>query len=80
MRTLIVQTFELFLDDDRYSVPTLKLVSADDTRDAVVIASRLLDESEHHRGVEICCEGRRLAGLGSLAARRVVAEPSTGSR
>ena len=69
MSAALVPTFELYLDDDRYAVPTFKLVVADDVRMALDAARRMLDECPHHRGVEICLDGVRLEGLGSLATR-----------
>jgi hypothetical protein len=74
MRAALLHTFEFYLDDDRYAVPTLKLVAADDEHDALVVAWRLLDESDHHRGVEVCLDGERLAGLGTFSARQVPPE------
>ena len=62
-------TFELYLDDDRYAVPTLKLIEAGDEVEALSVARRLLHESPHHRGAELCRDGRRLAGLGTYATR-----------
>lgn len=59
--------FEIFIDDDRYSVPTLKLVSAADEAEAIRLAESLLVASDHHLGVELCRDGRRLMGLGSYA-------------
>ena len=67
--TLDRHSFELYLDDDRYAVPTLHLVSALDLAGAAAIARKLLEESIHHRGVEICRNGQRLDGLGSFATR-----------
>jgi hypothetical protein len=74
MRAALLPLFELYLDDDRYAVPTLKLVPADDQAGALQAAWRLMDESAHHRGVEVCLDGERLAGLGSFAARQVPPE------
>jgi hypothetical protein len=74
MRAMLLHTFEFYLDDDRYAVPTLKLVAADGENDALVVAWRLLDESVHHRGVEVCLDGERLTGLGSFATRRLPEE------
>jgi hypothetical protein len=68
------QIYELFVDDDRYSVPTLKLVSADNEAAAIVAAQKVLAESPHHVGVEVSLHGQRLAGLGSFATRRVPPE------
>jgi len=63
-------TFEIYLDDARYVVPTLKLVAAPDTDSALRIAELLIDESQHHLGAEVCQGGQRLAGLGSFADGR----------
>ncbi|MFL5298472.1 MAG: hypothetical protein ACJ798_19005 [Phenylobacterium sp.] len=62
-------TFEIFVDDRRYTVPTLHLVSADDEVGARDIAERLLSESSHHVGAEVWWEGKLLLGLGSFAVR-----------
>lgn len=69
MRAHALQTFEFYLDDDRYAVPTLKFIVADDVTEAEAVAQRLLDESPHHLGIEICVAGERLRGLGSFAIR-----------
>jgi hypothetical protein len=66
------QTYELYLDDDRYAVPTLHLIPARDEARAVEIASRLLAESPHHRGAELCQGGERIAVLG--ATRQAASE------
>lgn len=63
-------TFEIYLDDVRYLVPTLKLIAAPDEDSAIKIAQLLLEESAHHRGVEVCQGGQRVAGLGTYADRR----------
>lgn len=58
-------TFELYVDDDRYSVPTLHLITAWDSEDAVAVAEARLADSPHHRGVELWQSGRRLLALGA---------------
>ena len=63
-------TFEIYLDDARYAVPTLKLIAAPDSDAALRIAELLIDESQHHLGAEVCQGGRRIAGLGSFADSR----------
>jgi hypothetical protein len=68
------QTYELYLDDDRYAVPTLHLIPARDQAGALEIAARLMGESRHHRGAELCLGGERLEGLGTFATRRLPAE------
>ena len=63
-------TFEIYLDDTRYVVPTLKLIAAPDSDAALRIAELLIDESQHHLGAEVCQGGHRIAGLGSFADGR----------
>jgi len=70
------ETFEIFVDDDRYAVPTLHLIPAEDEAIALRVARRLLEESPHHLGVEVCFDGRRLTGIGSFATRRAAIAPS----
>ena len=71
MNAAVQNTFELYVDDDRYAVPTLHLISALDEKAAVEVAWKVLSESLHHRGAELCQGDQRLAGLGSFATRRV---------
>jgi len=63
-------TFELFLHDDRYSVPTLHLVSCANLAGARAAAEALLESGAHHRGVEVCQAGEHLLSLGVCAERR----------
>lgn len=74
MQAAILQTFAFYLDDDRYAVPTLVFAPAEDEVAAMAVAQRFLNDSAHHRGVEVCFEGERVDGLGSLANRRVPAD------
>ncbi|HZZ87886.1 MAG TPA: hypothetical protein VFE13_06070 [Caulobacteraceae bacterium] len=60
--------FEVYMDDDRYSVPSLYLISADCVADARVVAQRMLDASDHHLGVELRRDGLCVYALGTLAA------------
>ena len=59
-------TFEVFIDDNRYSVPTLYLIAADEAG-AVEAARRIVVDSPHHLGAELRLDGRRLIGFGSMA-------------
>jgi hypothetical protein len=77
-RHMLPETFEIYLDDDRYSVPTLHLVVADDPTMALAIATRLIEDSPHHLGAEVCLDGQRVAGLGSFALRHI--PPGAASR
>lgn len=60
-------TFEVFVDDTRYSVPTLYLIAADEAG-AVEVTRRMVCDSPHHLGAELRLDGRRLIGFGSMAA------------
>lgn len=62
--------FEVFVHDDRYSVPTLHLISADDDLDAREAADVLLRASPHHLGVELWSGGDQIAALGTCGERR----------
>ena len=77
-RRMRSETFEIYLDDDRYSVPTLHLIVADDPAIALALAQKMVADSPHHLGAEVCLEGERVAGLGSFALRRV--PPGASSR
>lgn len=57
-------TFQLFIDDDRYSVPTLRFLMARSDALACQLASRVLEESPHHLGVELYRNDRRLFSRG----------------
>jgi hypothetical protein len=63
-------TYELYVDDARYAVPTLHFITAMTEAHAREVAERILRESNHHLGAEVRLEGQRLLGLGSFATRR----------
>jgi hypothetical protein len=65
-------TFEVYIDDDRYEVPSLYLISALNEAAARAQVQRLLDESPHHQGVELRSEGERIFGAGSYAKTEVL--------
>ena len=46
-------TFEVYLDDDRYSVLQLVFITAGSDADARAAAHRLLIENRHYRGIEL---------------------------
>lgn len=68
--------FEIYVDDSRYAVPTLHLVSAEDEAAARQIVARLIGESEHHLGAELCYEGELLAAVGTYALTPRRPEPA----
>jgi len=62
--------FEVYVEDDRYSVPSLYLITAEGEAGARAIAEKMLDSSDHHQGVELRRQGERVFGTGSYAPRR----------
>jgi len=58
--------FEVYIDDDRYSVPSLYLITALSDARARTMAEELLVSSEHHQGVELRRGGERIYALGSF--------------
>ena len=46
-------TFEVFIDDDRYSTLQLVFVEADSEADAIRKADALLRGNEHYRSLEV---------------------------
>ena len=59
--------FEVFIDDDRYTVPTLYLITANSEARARAEAEELLGASDHHQGVEVRQDGECIFALGSFA-------------
>lgn len=66
-------TFEVYIEDSRYSVPTLYLIAADEAG-AIEAARKMVNDSPHHLGAELRLDGRRLIGFGTLAANDEAAE------
>jgi len=58
-------TFAFYIEDDRYTVPTLKLETMQNEEEARQRALCLLERSPHHQGVEVCLDGKRLFGVGN---------------
>jgi hypothetical protein len=65
----VEHTFEVYIDDSRYSVPTLYLIAADEAG-AIEAARRMVSDSSHHLGAELRLDGRRLIGFGSMAVEK----------
>jgi hypothetical protein len=57
--------YEFYIEDDRYSVPSLHLVAADDVDHALHLAETLLRNSIHHLGVEVCADGEMVFAIGA---------------
>jgi hypothetical protein len=64
-----MRTFHFYIDDRRSGSPRELQVQARDEQRARQLAERMLAESEHHLGVEVCEQGVRRFGLGSFATR-----------
>ena len=64
-----VRSFQFFIDDARSGAPRRFAVQARDEHRAREIAERILAESDHHLGVEVCENGTRVFGLGTLSVR-----------
>ncbi len=56
-----MKIFTLYIEDDRYSVPTLLTAELRDDAEVMAHAARLLDGAPHHRSVEVW-DGDRLIG------------------
>lgn len=64
-----LRTFAFYIEDDRYSVPTLNIaMMASETR-AREWAEGAMRENLHYLGVEVCENGERLFVLGALTDR-----------
>jgi hypothetical protein len=61
-----VKLFTLYVDDDRYSVPTLFTVDLQDDASAMTFASELLNSSPHYLAVEIWDDDRRVGKVHDL--------------
>ena len=59
--------FEIYIDDARYSVPSLYLISAPSEARARVMAEGMLAASDLHQGVELRRDGEAIYALGSFA-------------
>jgi hypothetical protein len=64
-----MRTYHFYVDDARCGSPRELTVQARDERRARELAERMLSDSEHHLGVEVCERGHRLLGVGSFATR-----------
>jgi hypothetical protein len=58
--------FEVYVDDSRYAVPSLYLISARSVTEAQAMAEKVWRSGEHHLGVELRHNGERVAAFGSL--------------
>lgn len=61
-----MKLFALYVDDDRYSVPTLFTVDLPDDASAMSFASELLNSSSHYLAVEVWDEDRRVGKVHDL--------------
>jgi len=66
--------FEIYVEDDRYSVPSLYLIAAPSEALARLKAEELWRSGDHHLGVELRCDGERVCVFGTLA---IEAQPAS---
>ena len=66
-----MQRLQIHIDDRRRARPKVLTVKVPSEAEARRLAEQLFAKSEDHLGVEVCEEGRRLFGLGTLANRTV---------
>jgi hypothetical protein len=64
-----METYALYVEDDRYSIPTLVLVPAASDGRAKAKATELLLESPHHLSVEVSRNGITLFTVGDKRGR-----------
>ncbi len=64
--------FQVFIVDDRYVVPTLRIVQAPNAAKAIQIAKGIFDESLHHLGVELYKDDRCIMVIGQPQPPAVV--------
>lgn len=48
-----MRTFNFFIEDDRYIVPTLAFATTSDQQRALELAKLRLDESPHHLAIDV---------------------------
>jgi len=65
-----MQTFEFFIEDDRYAVPTLEFAQVSDADRARELAAERLRASPHHLSVEVRRANERLFLLTSAQGAR----------
>ena len=63
-------SFELYIEDERYSVLQLAFVTADSPGAAVEIATEMLRDNPNYRGVELRTDDAWLFSAGTLANTR----------
>lgn len=73
-----MQHFEFFIEDDRYSVPTLELVVVRDADRARQLATERLCASPHHQSVEVRTANATLFLISRPEARKDDAEAHPG--
>jgi hypothetical protein len=65
-----MHTFEFFIEDDRYEVPTLEFVVVRDAERARELAAERLFASPHHLGIDIRQAGLPVFRMSRSAQRR----------
>jgi hypothetical protein len=65
-----VGEFQVFVTDDRYSVPTLYILDAASAARACELAEGIFAQSLHHLGVEVFDDGSCILTLGVVGTGR----------
>lgn len=75
-----MRTFQIFVTDDRYSVPTLYIVQASSAARACELAEGIFADSLHHLGVEVLDDGACILTLGAVAPTTPADPPRRGGK
>jgi hypothetical protein len=59
----VVDVYTIYIEDDRYSVPTIDILLADDDQHAKVLAEGRLISSPHYTAVEVWQDERVVCAL-----------------
>ncbi len=63
-------TFQFFIEDDRYSVPTLKIAEASSKADAKAMAVKLLRQTRHYLSVQAYIDDECVFAVGAPSRRK----------
>lgn len=63
-----LRDFQFYIADDRYAVPSLRIVEAESVGRAKQLAQVVFAESLHHRGVDVYADGKFVCSVGKPPA------------
>jgi hypothetical protein len=70
-----LREFQVFVTDDRYSIPTLCIVQAPSVARARELAEGIFADSLHHLGVELLDDGECILTLGVITPAKDTGPP-----